>query len=68
MAAASTTCPPPSPHPTSTPSSNNSLPPELARALSVAINCLLTEIRHANPTLADKLQETLVSLVPTPNC
>lgn len=41
---------------------------DTALALSAAINCLLTEIRLANPTLAAKLQETLVSLVPTPNC
>ncbi len=37
-------------------------PPELARALRHAIDCLLKEIQHANPTLAAKLQETLASL------
>ena len=34
--------------------------PELARALRTAIDCLLTEIHHANPALATKLQETLL--------
>lgn len=35
---------------------------ELARALRKAIECLLSEIQHANPTLAAKLQKTLASL------
>ncbi len=41
-------------------------PPELARALRTAIDCLLAEIQHADFTLAANLQETLKGLPPNP--